>query len=238
MGTIVNSAAILLGGLLGLLVKRGISKRVEETAMKLLGVSVFLVGIEGVLSSMMVVDADGRLSATGSLLLIVSLVAGGVLGEALGIDGALQRGGRLVEQRLGKEGFSKGFVNTSLIVCVGAMAVVGALNDGLTGDSSVLFIKAALDFVISVVLASTLGFGVPFACLPVLAYQGAITLAAGWLAPLVSGELLDGICMVGYAIVLIIGTNFLGWTSIATANLLPALAGPVLYVAVRWLVSG
>ena len=237
MGTIVNSVAILAGGLLGLLIKRGLSKRIEEIAMKLLGISIFLVGMEGVLSSMMAVDADGRLSASGSLLLIVSLVVGGVLGEAADIDAVLQRGGRLVEQRLGRDGFAKGFVNTSLIVCVGAMAVVGALNDGLTGDSSVLFIKAALDFVIAVVLGSTLGFGVPFACLPVLVYQGAITLAAGWVAPLVSGELLDGICMVGYAIVLIIGTNFLGWTNIATANLLPALLGPVAYAAVRWLVS-
>ena len=238
MGTIVNSMAVLLGGLLGLLIQRGLSKRIEEMAMKLRGVSVFLVGIEGVLSSMMVVDSDGRLSASGSLLLIVSLVVGGVLGEALGIDEVLQRGGRLVEQRLGKEGFAKGFVNTSLIVCVGAMAVVGAINDGLLGDSSVLFVKAALDFVIAVVLASTLGFGVPFAAIPVLVYQGAITLAAGWLAPLVSGELLDGICMVGYAIVLLIGTNFLGWTNIATANLLPALVGPVCYSVACWLIPG
>ena len=238
MGTIVNSAAVLVGGLLGLLLRQGLSKRIEEIAMKLLGLSVFLVGLEGTLSAMMTVDGEGRLTASGSLLLIVSLLVGGVLGTGLDIDGVLQRGGRLVEQRLGREGFARGFVNTSLIVCVGAMAVIGALNDGLTGDSSVLFVKAAMDFVIAVVLASTLGFGVPFAFLPVLVYQGAITLAAGWLAPVVTGTLLDGICMVGYAIVVLIGTNFLGWTNIPTANLLPALAGPVLYEVVLRLIPG
>ena len=206
MGTIVNSAAVLVGGLLGLLLRQGLSKRIEEIAMKLLGLSVFLVGLEGTLSAMMTVDGEGRLAASGSLLLIVSLLVGG----------------RLVEQRLGREGFARGFVNTSLIVCVGAMAVIGALNDGLTGDSSVLFVKAAMDFVIAVVLASTLGFGVPFAFLPVL----------------VTGTLLDGICMVGYAIVVLIGTNFLGWTDIPTANLLPALAGPVLYEVVLRLIPG
>ena len=238
MGTIVNSAAVLVGGLLGLLLRQGLSKRIEEIAMKLLGLSVFLVGLEGTLSAMMTVDGEGRLAASGSLLLIVSLLVGGVLGTGLDIDGVLQRGGRLVEQRLGREGFARGFVNTSLIVCVGAMAVIGALNDGLTGDSSVLFVKAAMDFVIAVVLASTLGFGVPFAFLPVLVYQGAITLAAGWLAPVVTGTLLDGICMVGYAIVVLIGTNFLGWTNIPTATLLPALAGPVLYEVVLRLIPG
>ncbi|WP_308754905.1 DUF554 domain-containing protein [uncultured Anaerotruncus sp.] len=229
MGTIVNAISVIAGGMIGLLIRRGLPKKVEETAMKLLGLAVFLVGIEGVITSMVTVGADGRLSADGSLLLIASMVVGGVLGELCDIDAALVRGGKAIEAKFGKEGFAKGFINASLIFCVGAMAIIGALNDGLTGDPSVLFIKSALDFICSIILGSTLGFGVVFAFIPVLAYQGSITLLAGVLAPVVSGPMLNAICMVGYTIVMCIGINFLEFTNIRTANLLPALLVPVVY---------
>ena len=186
MGTIVNAISVIVGGMIGLLIRRGLPKKVEETAMKLLGLAVFLVGIEGVITSMVTVGADGKLSADGSLLLIASMVIGGVLGELCDIDAALVRGGKAIEAKFGREGFAKGFINASLIFCIGAMAIIGALNDGLTGDPSVLFIKSALDFICSIILGSTLGFGVVFAFIPVLAYQGAITLLAGVLAPIVS----------------------------------------------------
>ncbi|MEM1485530.1 DUF554 domain-containing protein [Oscillospiraceae bacterium PP1C4] len=229
MGTIVNAAAVVLGGLIGLLIRRGLPEKVEQTAMKLLGLSVFLIGLEGVITSMVTVGEDGVLSANGSLLLIASLVIGGVLGELWDIDGKLIAGGKRIEQRFGKEGFAKGFINASLIYCIGAMAIVGSINDGLTGDSSVLFIKSALDFVCSIILGSTLGFGVIFSFIPVLLYQGAITLFASMLSPLISAALLGNICMVGYAIVVCIGINFLEFTSIRTANLLPALLVPIVY---------
>ncbi len=229
MGTIVNAAAVALGGLIGLLLRRGISEKLEKTSMKMLGLSVFIIGINGTITSMITIGEDGALSSNGSLLLIASLVIGGVLGELMDVDGKLNRAGKRIEARFGKEGFAKGFINASLIYCIGAMAIIGALNDGLTGDSSVLFIKSALDFVCSVILGSTLGFGVIFAAVPVFIYQGAITLFAGFLSPLISGDMLNGICMVGYAIVLCIGINFLEFTDIRTANLLPALLVPVVY---------
>lgn len=234
MGTAVNGASVILGGLIGLLIRKGLPQRVEQIAMKLLGLAVFIIGLEGVLTSMLTVR-EGKLEAGGSLLLIASLVIGGVLGELCDVDGALNRGGKRIEARFGREGFAKGFVNASLIFCVGAMAIVGALNDGLAGDPEVLFIKSALDFICAVILGSTLGFGVIFSFVPVVAYQGTITLLSVWIAPLVSQSLLDAICMVGYAVVMCIGINFLEFTAIRTANLLPALLVPIVWEAARHL---
>ncbi|MBE6905048.1 DUF554 domain-containing protein [Marasmitruncus massiliensis] len=229
MGTVVNAIGVILGGLIGLLIRRGLPEKVEQTAMKLLGLSVLIIGLNGVITAMITVGSDGKLSSSGSLLLIASIVIGGVLGECWDLDGKLVRGGKWIEQKFGKEGFAKGFINASLVFCVGAMAIVGSLADGLSGDSSILFIKTMLDFICSVILGSTLGFGVIFSFIPVVLYQGAITLFAGVLSPLISDSLLGSICMVGYTIVLCIGINFLEFTTIRTANLLPALLVPVIY---------
>lgn len=228
MGTLVNGIAVTLGGLIGLLIRKGLPQRVEQTAMKLLGLAVFIIGVEGVITSMITVQ-DGKLSADGSLMLIASLVLGGVAGELWDVDGGLNRCGKRIEARFGKEGFAKGFINASLIFCVGAMAIVGALNDGLSGNPEILFIKSALDFICAIILGSTLGFGVIFSFIPVVLYQGGITLLSVWIAPLVSDALLNALCMVGYAIVMCIGINFLDFTAIRTANLLPALAVPILW---------
>lgn len=228
MGTLVNGIAVTLGGLIGLLIRKGLPQRVEQTAMKLLGLAVFIIGVEGVITSMITVQ-DGKLSADGSLTLIASLVLGGVAGELWDVDGGLNRCGKRIEARFGKEGFAKGFINASLIFCVGAMAIVGALNDGLSGNPEILFIKSALDFICAIILGSTLGFGVIFSFIPVVLYQGGITLLSVWIAPLVSDALLNALCMVGYAIVMCIGINFLDFTAIRTANLLPALAVPILW---------
>lgn len=232
MGTLVNGAAVALGGLIGLLIRKGLPERVEKTAMKLLGLAVFIIGLEGVITSMITVQ-EGKLSADGSLLLIASLVLGGVIGELGDVDGALNRAGKRIEERFGKEGFAKGFVNGALIFCVGAMAIVGALNDGLAHDPEILFIKSMLDFICAIILGSTLGFGVIFSFIPVVLYQGAITLLSVWIAPLISQPLLNAVCMVGYAVVMCIGINFLDFTAIRTANLLPALLVPIVWEVAR-----
>lgn len=237
MGTIVNAIAIIIGGGIGLLLKKGLPQRVEEIAMKMLGLSVFMVGINGVITAMITVVDGGKLESNGSLLLIASLVIGGVVGELLDVDSALNRAGKRIEERFGKEGFAKGFISASLIFCIGAMAIIGSLQDGLTGDSTTLFIKSTLDFVCALVLGSTLGYGVVFSFVPVLVYQGAITLLAGVISPFISDALLGNICMVGYAIVLTIGINFLQFTTIKTANLLPALLVPIVYAAVQPLLA-
>lgn len=229
IGTIVNTAAIALGGLLGLLIKRGVPKHIEESVMSALGVGILIIALNGVIGSMFTAAPTGKLTDSGGLLLVVSLAGGTLLGELLRLDDRLNSLGLMMERKLRLDGFAKGFISASLIFCVGAMAIIGPLNDGLRGDASVLYIKSALDGVTALILASTLGVGVLFSAVPVFFYQGGIALLAGVLTKVVSDDLMSMICMVGYAIVLSIGLNFIGSTKIKTANLLPALLVPVVY---------
>ena len=227
-GTWINMAAIVAGAMLGMLAKKGIPHRVEEGLTRIQGLAVALIGLNGVIASMFTVDTDGGISDNGGLLLLVSLVLGCLAGELLRIDDRLNGFGAFVEKKINIQGFSQGFITASIITCVGAMSIVGALNEGLTGDSEVLLVKSTLDFVTCLVLASSLGIGVAFAAIPTFIYQGGITLCAGFLSPYISAELLDMICMVGYAIVICIGLNLLLNAKIKTANLLPAIIVPVL----------
>lgn len=232
-GTLVNAAAVVAGGSVGLILKKGVEKIDSDAVNKAMGVAVLVLGMNGIISSMFRVGADGSLSSSGELLLIISLVLGVLAGELLHIDDRLNGLSALVENRLHLTGFAQSFVNGTLIYCVGAMAIIGALNDGLRGDASVLYIKSLLDGISSVVLAATMGPGVIFAALPVILYQGAITLLAGALEPFLRGALLNEICGVGYCLVLCIGINFLKMTKIKTANMLPALLVPVLWHALQ-----
>ena len=237
-GTIVNALAVVAGSLVGLLVKKGLPQRVEETVVKIMGVAVMVIGFNGVVSSMFTVNADGGLSSSGELLMVISLVIGAIAGELLNIDGRLNSFGAMIEEKTHAEGFSKGFINASIIYCVGAMAIIycvgamaiiGSLQDGLTGDSTVLFVKGALDGTMSIMLTASMGFGVLFSAVPVLIYQGSISLLAGVISPLISDLLLNQICSVGYVIVAVIGLNFISSGKIRVANLLPSLAVPILY---------
>lgn len=231
-GTLVNTGAVLLGGAIGLLAKNGLPERITRAIYRAEGVAILAIALNGIVTTMISADpATGRLSESGGMLLLISLVLGVLAGELLRIDGHLSSLGARIEHRMGADGFAAGFVSASIVFCVGAMSIVGSLSDGLTGDSSVLFLKSGLDCVTSIVLASSLGFGVLFAAGTVLVYQGAITLCAGLLAPLISGALLDSVCMVGYAIVAVIGANFLLDAKLKTANFLPALLVPILYQA-------
>ena len=230
MGTIVNALAIVVGGLLGLAFKKGLPKSVEENIPNFVGTGVVIIGLNGILTSMLSVNPEtGRISSSGELVLVLSLAVGGIVGELLRIDDRINAGGLAIERKFGAEGFAKGFVSGSMLFCIGAMAIVGALADGLSGDSSTLFVKAILDGITSIVFAATLGYGVLFSAIPILIYQGSISLCAGLLSGVLVGALLDQICMVGYCIVFLIGTNMLGTTKVKTSNLLPAMLGPVLY---------
>jgi len=230
MGTIANALAIIVGGMIGLAFKRGLPKSVEENVPKFVGTGVIIIGLNGILTSMLSVNTQtGRLSSSGELVLVLSLAVGGIAGELLRIDDRINAGGLAIEKRFGAEGFAKGFVSASMLFCIGAMAIVGALADGLSGDSSTLFVKSILDGITSIVFAATLGYGVLFSAVPILIYQGSISLCAGLLSGVLVGTLLDQICMVGYCIVLLIGTNMVGATKVKTSNLLPAMLGPVVY---------
>ncbi|MEG0768524.1 MAG: DUF554 domain-containing protein [Ruthenibacterium sp.] len=237
LGTVINAGAIVAGGLAGLLLKKGVSAAHEDALNKALGLAVLVTGLNGVITSMITVRPDGSLASGGELLLIVSLVLGTLAGELLRMDDKLGSLSGLVEKKLKLTGFAQSFVSGTLIYCVGAMAIIGALNDGLRGDVSVLLVKSLLDGISSVVLCATLGPGVIFAAVPVFLYQGCITLLAGALEPVLAGALLTQICTVGYCLVVCIGINFLGMTKIKTANLLPALLVPPLWHGVQALAA-
>jgi len=229
-GTLINVAGIAAGAIIGVVLKKGIPKRITGAALKVQGVALCIISLNGVISAMFRVDPQtGELSSSGGLLLLVSLVLGCLIGELLRIEDRINSFAKNIESRFGASDFAKGFVAGSLIFPIGAMAVIGSLYDGLLGDSSVLIIKSTLDFITAIVLASTLGMGVLFAAIPVLILQGSLTLLAGQIYPFVSPELLNLFYMTGYAVVLCIGLNFMLDAKIRVANLLPALVIPILY---------
>ena len=230
-GTFVNVAGIMAGSLIGLLIRKGIPAHINEAIMKIQGVAICIIGLNGVIGSMFKAGPEGKLSDSGGLLLLVSLVLGCLVGEFLAFDRRLNSFGMWVEKKINMGGFSRGFVTATLIFSIGAMSIIGPINDGLTGDSTVLFIKTMLDGTTSIVLAASLGAGVLFASVPVLVVQAVPALLARQLAPFISDELLALFCMVGYTIVICIGYNFLAEEKqrIKTANLLPALVVPVVY---------
>lgn len=229
-GTFVNVAGIIAGSLIGLLLKRGIPERISAVILKIEGLAIAIIGLSSILTTMLSVDlSNGKIKDSGGLLLLISLVIGCICGEALKIDDKVNHFGLWVEGRFKAEGFAKGFVTATLIFSVGAMSVIGPINDGLTGDASILYIKTMLDGTTSILLASVFGLGVLFSFVPVLIVQAIPALLAHQLAPFLSDTLLSGFCMVGYAIVICIGLNFLCDTKIKVANLLPSLFVPVIY---------
>lgn len=227
-GTLVNAAAVIVGGLIGLLFKKGIRKEYTEGINKALGLAVFVIGLNGVISNMLSVQ-DGKITSSGELLLVVYLVLGTLFGELLKLDERFSAFCEKIEKRFNSAGFASGFINGTVLFCVGAMSVVGSINDGLTGDSSVLLVKSALDFVNAVIFGATLGYGTCFVCIPILIYQGGISLLAGYLGDILQGELLERLCMVGYAIIMAIGLNFITVKKFKTLNMVPALVLPLIH---------
>ena len=236
LGTLVNTGAVIAGGCIGLLCKKGIRESWTQSINKALGAAVAVIGINGVIANMFTVS-EGKLSSSGELLLVISLVIGTLVGELLRLDDRLNAVSGKIEKRFHMGGFASSFMNATILFCVGAMAIVGSIQDGLTGDASVLYIKSALDFVSAIIFGATLGVGVVFSCLPVLVYQGTITLLAGLLSGFLVGELLAQVCMVGYTIILCIGVNFLATTRIKTLNMLPALLVPIAWNGIQNLIA-
>lgn len=231
LGTLVNVIAVIAGGFIGILLKKGIRSEIMESVMKAEGIAVLIIGMNGVLTNMLSVGENGKITENGGLLLLISLAIGTFFGEIIKLDDRINGIGKTIESKVKSDGFSKGFVSAFVIFCVGSMSIIGSVNDGLSGDTEVLFVKSALDFITAAVLASTMGIGVVFACVPLFIYQGGISLFASQIKPLIEScpEMLTQFSMVGYAIIMCIGFNFIAGTKIKTANLLPAMLVPVLY---------
>ncbi len=230
-GTIVNVATVIAGGFIGMLLKKGIKNEIMDNVMKAEGVAVLIIGMSGVFTNMLSVGEDGKIVESGGLILLISLALGALIGELIRLDDRINGLGSWVEKRVKTDGFAKGFVSAFIIFCVGSMSIIGAVNDGLSGDSSVLIVKSTLDFITAMVLASAMGIGVVFACVPLFMYQGLISLFASFIKPVIEAypDMMIQFSMVGYAIIMCIGINFIVGPKIKTANLLPAMLVPVLY---------
>ena len=220
IGTIVNTLAVVVGGFLGLLLKRGIPQRLSDIVNKALGLCVLYIGIKGCL--------DG----TNTLVTILSMVIGAAIGQLLDLDKQINRLGDWAQSRFrpkdGKVSVAQGFVTASLLFCVGSMTVVGSLQSGLTGNHEMIFTKSALDFVSALLLASTLGIGVLLSGAFVLVFQGAIVLLAHWVEPLLSSYAVAEMSCVGALLIIALSLNMLGITKLKVANLMPAVFLPLL----------
>ncbi len=231
LGTIVNVAAVVAAGFIGVLVKGGIKERFQTTVMGVLGISTMFIGASGTLQEMFTVE-NGSISTQGTMLLVMSLIIGAVIGEFLNIEARLEKVGEWLKEKVKAKNdnrFVDAFVNSTLVICIGAMAIVGSLQDGLTGDHSTLFVKAALDFPIILIFASTLGIGAVFSAIPLGLYQGAITLFAGLISPYLSDTLISNLTLVGSAMIFAIGVNLAFGKKFKVGNFLPGLLVPVIY---------
>lgn len=226
LGTIVNVIAIIVGGLTGLLFRGGIPDKYNETIMHAVGLAVILVGL------------TSALKVEKILIVIFSMALGTLIGEFLRIEDRLESLGKWFENRLSGSGngdgkISKAFVTTSLIYCVGSMAVVGSLESGLTGNHQTLFAKSALDGIASVVFASTLGAGVLLSAIPVFIYQGIITVAATFMKQFLTPEVVNQMSVTGGLLIMAIGINLLEIKRIKIGNMLPAIFIPLVYFMIQ-----
>jgi len=213
MGTIINAIAIIIGGALGLLFRKGFPERIAQTTLKVLGLLTIVIGISMALQSQELI------------MVLVSLVIGAVIGEWINIEDLLERFGKWLEKKLHlTEGSpAKGFIYASLLFCVGSMAIVGSITDGLKGDHSILITKAIMDGIISIPFAASMGIGILGSAVPVLLYQGGLTLLAWKLQSIFTPSMIRELTSVGGVIIIGIGINILELQKIRVGNFIPAL---------------
>ncbi|NLK29018.1 MAG: DUF554 domain-containing protein [Clostridiales bacterium] len=241
LGTLVNMILILLGSTIGILIKGGLKKKFQETIMNALGLAVMFIGISGALAGLFYVEGN-RLETMNIMLMIISLALGAFLGEWIDIEDRLDKLGESLKKSLkvkGEKGngFVEGFVNSSLLFCVGAMAIIGSLQDGLARDPSMLIAKGVIDGVVAIFFASTLGIGVFFSILPLALYQGIITASASIIEPYLNDTLITNISFIGSILILGIGINMIFGKKIKVGNLLPAVIVPILYEIMTHLID-
>ncbi len=230
IGTVANVAAIVAGGTCGLFFRGGLAQRYQDAVVRMLGLSCIFIGATGALTGMLTVQ-DGILSTTSSTWIILSLVLGALIGEFFNFEGKLEFFGEWLKKHASRgddNRFVEGFVTASLVVCIGAMAIVGSLQDALLGDPSTLFTKSMLDFMSVLIFASTYGKGAIFSAIPVGILQGLTTLFASFLSPVFSSDVISSLSCLGSLLIFCVGINLTFGNRFRVANLLPALIlGPI-----------
>lgn len=237
IGTITNAVAIAVGGFVGLLIKRFVKDELSEVFLKVIGICIVITGITGTSAEMLTAGPTGKIASDGSLLLVVSLVLGTAIGEALKLEGRIDSLGEKVERKLNISGFSKGFVSASILFCSGAMGIMGAIRDGFYGDHSILMIKSAMDMVIAIFCTVSLGGGVIASAIPVLLYQSVFALGATALKVIITDSIMSAISLAGYAIMICIGLGLIGIAKFKPGNMIPAIVIAGIIRALGWLES-
>ncbi len=231
MGTIINTIAIILGGIIGYLFGSKIKEKTQDTLTMACGISVLFIGISGALEKMLIIQ-DNQITSNYSIMLVLSLTIGGFIGEMFDIEDKFEKFGEWLKQKTGNakdKRFIDGFVNASLTVCIGAMAIVGSIQDGIYHDSSILITKAILDFIIIMVMTCSLGKGAIFSAIPVCLFQGSITILASFIEPFMSELALHHLSLVGSVLIFCVGLNLVWGKKVRVANLLPAILIAILF---------
>ena len=236
LGTIINVAAIVAGGLTGHFTGKLFREEQQESLTKACGISVLFIAISGAMQGMLEIDG-GRLVSGKLMLVVLCLAIGTVFGELLGIENGFERFGEWLKEKTGNSGdkqFVNAFVTASLTVCIGAMAIVGAIQDGIMGDYSTLAVKSVLDFIIIAVMTSSLGKGSAFSAIPILIFEGSITLLARLIAPFMTDLAVAYLSLVGSVLIFCVGVNLVWGKKIRVANMLPAVLLAVLAAYLPW----
>lgn len=220
LGVTVNAAAVLIGALIGIILKRGISEKISDTIMKGLSLCVMYIGW------------SGAMECKNTLILILSIVIGAIIGEGIDIDRRFNDFAHALEDKFFKKpkkgSFAEGFISASLLFCVGAMAVVGSIQSGIEGNHETLFAKSLIDFISAIIFASTMGIGVGASCVPVFLYQGIIALGAGVLSGVLTEPIVAEMTAAGSLLIFGLGMNMAGITSFKVMNYLPAVFIPII----------
>lgn len=236
LGTIINVGAILIGGLMGLFMGCGVKVRYQDILMISVGICVMMLGIGGTMEEMLSIE-NGEIVSGGSMMMIITMALGALTGEWMDIEGKMEKFGIWLKAKTGSNGdnsFVDAFVTTSLTVCIGAMAVVGSIKDGIYGDYSILAAKAILDLIIVFVMTVSMGKGCMFSAIPVGIFQGVVTLLARLIEPLMTEAALSNLSLVGSIMIFCVGLNLVWGKKVKVANFLPAIVFAVAWAFAPW----
>ncbi len=236
IGTIINVTAIIIGGLLGCLCGSLLTEKFQNSVVTVCGISTIFIGISGAMAKALVIT-DVGIDTTGTMMMIISLVVGTVIGELMHIEEGMMQFGEWLKTRTGNSGdnsFVNAFVTASLTVCIGAMAVVGAIQDGIYGDYSTLMAKAVLDFIIIFFMTASLGKGAIFSFISVGIFQGILTVLSGLIEPFLNTAALNNLSLVGSVMICSVGINLVWGKKVRVASMLPGLILAVVCAYMPW----
>ena len=236
LGTLINSAAIIAGGLIGHFTGKLFREEQQDALIKTCGISVLFIAIAGAMQGMLNIE-DGKILSGKSMLVVLCLALGTIIGEIIGIEKGFEHFGEWLKMKTGNSGdrqFVNAFVTASLTVCIGAMAIVGAIQDGISGDYSTLAVKAVLDFIIITVMTSSLGKGCAFSAIPVFLFEGAVTVLARLISPVMTETAVAYLSLIGSVLIFCVGLNLVWGKKVRVANMLPAVIFAVAAAYLPW----